>query len=70
MILYQVEIQAKEGKYIMKTQYILAENPNKAMDKMLELHEMHPNWRLVIKAICERDEIIPTVDPKIEFNNQ
>ena len=65
MNLYKVESK-KSG---FSTQFIVAESKKQAIIKFLEVYEDTPFYHDEVTAefLCERDSIVPCVDPLIEF---
>jgi len=67
MILYKVIAPGSANA----SRFILALNKTKAINKYLE-QCMNVQWVTNVQCneICYRDDIIPTVEPAMEFNNQ
>ena len=53
--------------YYIKIEFIISENGAKAIGKFIEIHEDYTE-KIECEFICEREDIIPTIEPIKEFN--
>lgn len=65
MKLFKVQYDVKSHHQIIK--YITAISKAKAIQKYYEQKDIQSSWDVKAEYICEREVIIPTVDPIMEF---
>ena len=56
------------SNFYEKTRYIVALNKAKAITKYYEVEEIYEDSTVRVEYICDRDDMVPTIEPIKEFN--
>jgi hypothetical protein len=69
MMLYKITGSIFKDGATKTIKFILAVSEKKAIEKYLTLNNVDSRY-IVAEVVCRRDEIIPTIEPQIEFAKQ